>query len=91
MERHPSIDTSESGDTEVKELDGETRLQAIPTETSTTKMNTVLFIPSAFKGENFPAVDPKNCIMSIVPRNCEVVQKNTALLEIINLRFIESQ
>ena len=81
LERHPSFDTSESGVTEVKELDGETRLQAIPTETTTTKMNAVLSIPSAFKDETFPAVDPKNCKMSIVPRNCEVVQKNTALME----------
>ena len=91
LERHPSIDTSESGDTEVNELDGETRLQAITTETTTTNMNTVLFIPSAFKGETFLAVYPKNCIISIVPRNCEVVQKNTVLLKIFNLRFIESQ
>ena len=45
------------------------------------KVNTVLSIPLAFPRETFPAVDPKNFVMSIVPRNCKIVQKNTALPE----------
>ena len=65
LERYQSIDTSES-ENEVEELVGNPQLQAITTETTTEKMNTVLSIPSAFKGETFPAVDPKNCIMANV-------------------------
>ena len=63
----------------------------ITTETTAIKVNAVLSILSAFLGEIFPAVDPKNCVMSKVPRNCKIRQKNTALPEIFNLKFIESQ
>ena len=55
------------------------------------KTNTVLSIPSAFSGETFPTVNPKNCVMSIVPKNCKIVQKNTTLPELFNLKCIESQ
>ena len=90
LEQHPSIDTSES-ENEVEELDRNPTLPAITTETTAIKTNTVLSIPSAFLGETFPTVDPKNCVMSILPRNCKIVQKNTALPELFNLKFIESQ
>ena len=46
LERHPSLDTSESGDNEEEELDGETQMQAITMETTTLKKITVLSIPS---------------------------------------------
>ena len=29
--------------------------------------------------------------MSVIPRNCKVISKTTALPELFNLRFIESQ
>ena len=90
-ERHPSFDTSEIGDNQVEELDGETPLQAITTETTTSKMNMAKSIPSAFLSVSFLALDPKNCIMSIIPRICKVIQKNTALPELFNLRFVESR
>ena len=60
LERQPSFDTSESGGNEMEKRIGETQLQVITTETTTKKMNTVLSIPSAFEGEIFLAVDPKN-------------------------------
>ena len=59
MKRHPSIDTSDSGDDRVEEVNGETKLHAITTETSSLKTNIVLSIPSEIKGESFPPVDPK--------------------------------
>ena len=75
LKQHSIIDTSES-ENKVEELDGNPTLQAITLETTATKVNTVLSTLSAFVGETFPAVDPKNCVISIVPRN---------------LKFIESQ
>ena len=90
LERHPSINSSESGD-EVEKLDANPQLQAITTETTTTKTNTIFSILSAFPRESFPTVDPTSCIMSIVPRNCKIKQKKTALPELLNLKFIESQ
>ena len=75
----------------MEKLDANPQLQAITTETTTTKTNTILSILSAFPRESFPAVDPTSCIMSIVPRNCKIIQKNTALHELFNLEFIESQ
>ena len=75
LKQHSIIDTSES-ENKVEELDGNPTLQAITLETTATKVNTVLSTPSAFVGETFPAVDSKNCVISIVPRN---------------LKFIESQ
>ena len=38
-------------------------------------------IPAQFPGETLPAVDPAHTFMSIVPRNCKVVFKATALPE----------
>ena len=57
----------------------------------TIKSNTVLSIPSKFPREIFPTVNPATTIMSVIPRNCKVVSKSTALPELFNLRFIESQ
>ena len=90
LERHPSNNSRESGD-EAEELDANPQVQPITIETTTTKTNTILSIPSAFPGESFPTVDPAACIMSIVPRNCKTKQKNTALRELFSLRFIESK
>ena len=75
----------------MEELNANPKLEAITTETRNTKTNTILSIPLAFPGESFPAEDPTSCIMSIVPRNCKILQKNTALPELFNLRFIDSQ
>ena len=36
-------------------------------------------------------VNPVSTFMSVIPRNCEIVSKATALTELFNLRFIESQ
>ena len=46
LERQPSINTNESENV-VEELNGNPQLQAIMTEMTTTKSNTVLSIPSA--------------------------------------------
>ena len=88
LQRHPSITSS---DDDVEELIGERTLNASTTETISTKSNTILSTPSNFPGETFPTVNPVNTIMSVVPRNCKVVSKATALPELFNLRFIESQ
>ena len=88
LKRHPSITSSED---KVEKLTGEGTLNASTTETISTKSNTVLSIPSIFAGETFPSVNPANTIMSAIPRNCKVVSKATALPELFNLRFVESQ
>ena len=58
LERHPSINTSEN-ENEMEELEGNPQLQAITTEMTTTKVKTVLSIPSAFPEATFQAEDPK--------------------------------
>ena len=75
----------------MEELTGEGTLNSSTTETTSTKSNTVVSIPSNFPGETFLSVNSANTIMSIIPRNCKVVSKATALPELFNLRFIESQ
>ena len=85
LERHPSI----SGSDEIEEIDQD--MQAVTTEFRSTKTNTIISIPSAYPGESYPPVNPENRVMSVIPRNCRVVRKPTALPELFNLRFIESQ
>ena len=92
FERHPSITSSDEN--EVDELVGDGNLNAITTETNSTKINTILSIPSQLHVETFPAVEPAHIIMSImsiVGRNCKTVSKATALPDLFNLRFVESQ
>ena len=73
------------------ELDGEGNLNAITRETNSTKINTILSIPSQLPGETLPAFDPAHTIKILYPRNCKIVSKATALSDLINLRFVESQ
>ena len=85
LERHPSISSSD----EIEEIDVD--MQAVTTEVRSTKTNTIISIPSVYPGESYPPVNPENKVMSIIPRNCKIVSKQTALPELFNLRFIESQ
>ena len=85
LERHPSISSSD----EVDEIDVD--MQAVTTEVRSTKTNTIISIPSVYPGESFPPVNPENRVMSIIPRNCKTVSKQTALPELFNLRIIEPQ
>ena len=85
LERHPTISSSD----EVEEIDVD--LQAVTTEVRRTKKKTIISIPSVYPGESYPPVNPENRVMSVIPRNCKIVSKQTALPELFNLRFIESQ
>ena len=84
LERHPSISSSD----EIEEIDQD--MQAVTTEVRITKSNTIISIPSVYPGESYPPVNPENRVMSVIPRNCKMVSKQTALPELFNLRFIES-
>ena len=66
-------------------------MQAVTTEVRSTKTNTIISIPSVYPGESYPPVNPENRVISVIPRNCKIVSKQTALPELFNLRFIESQ
>ena len=85
LQRHPSINSSD----EIEEIDQD--MQAVTTEVRSTKSNPIISIPSVYPGERYPPVNPENRVMSVIPRNCKVVSKQTALPEMFNLRFIESQ
>ena len=85
LERHPSISSSD----DIEEID--VNIQAVTTEVRSTKTNTIISIPSVYPGESYPPVNPENKVMSFIPRNCKVVSKQSALPELFNLRFIESQ
>ena len=85
MERHPSISSSD----EMEKIDVD--MQTVTTEVRSTKTNTIISIPPVYPGESYPPVNPENRIMSVIPRNCKIVSKQTALPELFNLRFIESQ
>ena len=65
-------------------------IEAITKNTRDSKINTVLCIPSKFPGDLFLTIDPNQRLMSIIPRNCEVIKKSTALPELFNLEFIAS-
>ena len=84
LERYPSISSSD----EIEEID--LNMQAVTIEVRSTKANTIISIPSVYPGESYPPVNPENRVTSVIPRNCKVVSKQTALPELINLRFIES-
>ena len=85
LERRPSISSSD----EIAEIDLD--MQAVTTEVRSTKTNTIISIPSVYPGESYPPVNPENRVISVIPRNCKVVSRQTALPELFNLRFIESQ
>ena len=85
LEQHPSISSSD----EIEEINQDT--QAVTTEVRSTKSNTIISIPSVYPGESCPPVNPENRVMSFIPRNCRVVNKQNALPELFNFRFIESQ
>ena len=67
-----------------------TETEAITKNTRDSKINTVLSISSKFLGELFPTINPNQRFMSIIPRDCKVIRKSTALPELINLEFIAS-
>ena len=85
FKRYPSISSSD----EIEEVDVD--MQAVTTEVRNTKTNTIISIPSVYPGESYPPVNPENRILSVIPKNCKIVSKQTALPELFNLRFIESQ
>ena len=66
-ERQPSNTSSED---EVEYLIGKRNLNASPTETNSTKLNTILSIPSNFPGEIFTTDIPTASIIFVIPRNC---------------------
>ena len=68
-------------------------MQAVTTEVRSTKTKTIISIPSVYPGESYAPVNPESKVMSIIPRNCKIVSKQTALAlpKLFNLRFIESQ
>ena len=85
---HPEITSGNSSEVEVvyERLEAETR------HTRDVKCNTVISLPSAFGGELFPAAYPAggNVVMSVIPRDCKIVQKSTALPELFNLKLVEA-
>ena len=87
LKQHLSLDSSTN---EIEELSSSLHLEAITKETRSIKTNTTLSLPSAFKGEANPPVDPNTVCMSIVPRGYKIVSKITSLPELFNLQFIES-
>ena len=69
LERHPSI----SSDDEVEKIDQ--NIQAVTTEIRSTKSNTIISIPSVYPGESYPPVNPENRVMSIIPINSKIFNK----------------
>ena len=70
------------------------RLEAETKHTRDVKCNpaTAIFIPSAFGGELFPAAYPAggNVVMSVIPRDCKIVQKSNTLPELFKLKLVEA-
>ena len=66
-------------------------MQAFTTEVRSTKSNTIISIPSVYPGEVYPPINPEKWLMPNILRNCKIVNKQTALPELFNLRFVESQ
>ena len=87
LQQHPSLNSSSD---EIEELPPNVSLEAVTKETRSIRTNTTLSLPSAFKGETVPPVDPNLLCMSIIPRNCKIVNKVTSLPDLFNLKFIES-
>ena len=87
MKQQPRLNSSSD---EIEEVPPNVSLEAITKETKSVRTNTTLSLPSAFKGETIPPVDPNSICMSIIPRNCKIVNKITSLPDLFNLKFIES-
>ena len=87
LKQHPSLISSSD---EIEELPPNVSLEAITKETKSVRTNTTLSLPSAFKGETKPPVDPNSICMPIIPRNCKIDNKITSLPHLFNLKFIES-
>ena len=88
LQKHPSLNSSSD---ELEELPpNNVSLEAITKETKSVRTNTTLSLPSAFKGETIPPVDPNSICMAIIPRNCKIVNKITALPDLFKLKFIET-
>ena len=83
--RHPSNSSSD----EIEDINQD--IQAVTTEVRITKSNTIISISSVYPGESYPTVNPESRVISIILSNCKVVNKQNALPELFNLRFIESQ
>ena len=88
LQQHPILNSSCD---EIEELPQNTvSLEAITKKTKSVRTNTTLSLPLAFNGETIPPVDPSSVCMSIIPRNCKIVNKITSLLDLFNLKFNES-
>ena len=55
--------------------------EAITKNTRDSKNNTILSILSKFPGQLFPTINPNQRILSIIPRDCKVIKKSTAIPE----------
>ena len=62
LQQHPSLNSSSD---EIEELpQNNVSLEAITRETKSVRTNTTLSLPSAFKGETIPPVDPNSICKS---------------------------
>ena len=86
--KHPEITSGSSSEVEIVDA----RLEAETHHTRDIRCNTVISIPSAFGGELFPAAYPAggSVIMSVIPRDCKIVRKSSALPELFNLKLVEA-
>ena len=75
LKQHPSLNSSSNA---IEELPPNVSLEANTKETKSIRTNSTLSLPSAFKGETIPPVDPISICMSIIPRNCKIVNKITS-------------
>ena len=86
--KHPEITSGRRSEVEIVDA----RLEAETKNTRDIRCNTVISILSAFGGELFPAAYPAggNVIMSVIPRDCKIARKSSALPELFNLKLIEA-
>ena len=86
--KYPEITSGSSSEVEIVDA----RLEAEIKHTRDIRCNTVISIPSAFGGELFPAANPAggNVVMSVIPRDCKIVRKSSALPELFNLKLVEA-
>ena len=86
--KHPEITSGSSSEVEIVDA----RLEAETHQTRDIRCNTVISIPSAFGGELSPAAYPAggNVIMSVIPRDCKIIRKSSALPERFNLKLVEA-
>ena len=87
LKQHPSLNSSSN---EIEELPQNVFLEAVTKETKSIRTNATLSLPSAFKCETIPPVDPNTICMSIFPRNSKIVNKIFSSSDLFNLKFIES-